>query len=133
MMEGSADEAGDIFRQHCLTWRSEGMCVIAALYFFSLILHSPLCLGLNKLIKKLDRRANQVSTNCQAKPRVVSTPSDRAYPTGAPRWALSSDVREDTPPRESTPNLIMAARKTLEFSGGTCSSESESESEHYFL
>ena len=30
--------------------------------------------------------------------------------------AEDSDDHEDTPPRESTPNLIMVARKTLEFS-----------------
>ena len=32
MTEESAEEAGDTFRQHCLTWISESVCVIAVLY-----------------------------------------------------------------------------------------------------
>ena len=41
------------------------------------------------LVKKLDKRAKKVTRNCQAKPRNISSSSERGVPDDAPKWAIN--------------------------------------------
>ena len=80
------------------------------------------------LVKKLDKRAKMVTSNCQAKPRNVSSPSERGVPDDAPKWAINPTYvldKENTSHSVTCTNALAPARKTLEFEESACSSLSE--------
>ena len=80
---------------------------------------------MNILVKRLDKRASRNTTNCQAKTRILSTPSCLPPPEGAPQWAVSgewvsngNDVEEQEEQADgaSTSTVVLSARRTLEYS-----------------
>lgn len=63
------------------------------------------------------------TSNCQSKPRIVSTPSERNVPDGAPKWAVNV---EDTCALDDTTAVLQTARRTLNFEDSSSSTDDSS-------